>query len=112
MWGTTVLSWQRTLTASRTPPDALTLRISPPRRACGSREAPLTPPRANPGKLSFGEPGSNGYGVLTGGAKERSNVDLTEELVNLIAAQRNFQSNAKALETSSALTQTMLNIRG
>ena len=64
------------------------------------------------GKLSFGEPGSNGYGVLTGGAKERSNVDLTEELVNLIAAQRNFQSNAKALETSSALTQTMLNIRG
>jgi flagellar hook protein FlgE len=64
------------------------------------------------GMLSFGEPGSNGYGVLTGGAKERSNVDLTEELVNLIAAQRNFQSNAKALETSSALTQTMLNIRG
>lgn len=64
------------------------------------------------GNLSFGEPGSNGYGVLTGGAKERSNVDLTEELVNLIAAQRNFQSNAKALETSSALTQTMLNIRG
>lgn len=64
------------------------------------------------GVLSFGEPGSNGYGVLTGGAKERSNVDLTEELVNLIAAQRNFQSNAKALETSSSLTQTMLNIRG
>jgi len=64
------------------------------------------------GILSFGEPGSNGYGVLTGGAKERSNVDLTEELVNLIAAQRNFQSNAKALETSSSLTQTMLNIRG
>jgi flagellar hook protein FlgE len=39
-------------------------------------------------------------------------VDLTEELVNLITAQRNFQANAKAIETSSSLTQTIINIRG
>jgi flagellar hook protein FlgE len=32
--------------------------------------------------------------------------------VNLITAQRNFQANAKAIETSSSLTQTIINIRG
>ena len=42
---------------------------------------------------------------------ERSNVDLTEELVNLISAQRNYQANAKAMETSSSLMQTILQIR-
>ena len=46
------------------------------------------------------------------GARERSNVDLTSELVDLITAQRNFQANAKAIETSSSLTQTIINIRG
>jgi len=30
----------------------------------------------------------------------------------LISAQRNFQANAKAIETSSSLTQTIINIRG
>ncbi|MBO6855194.1 MAG: hypothetical protein JJ872_15730, partial [Marivivens sp.] len=36
----------------------------------------------------------------------------TEELVNLITAQRNYQANAKALETSASLMQTVMNIRG
>ena len=64
------------------------------------------------GTLAYGEPGSNGVGTLAGGAKERSNVDITEELVKLISAQRNFQSNAKAMETSGTLTQTLINMRG
>lgn len=64
------------------------------------------------GTLAYGEPGSNGIGTLAGGAKERSNVDITEELVKLISAQRNFQSNAKAMETSGTLTQTLINMRG
>ena len=64
------------------------------------------------GTLAYGEPGSNGIGTLAGGAKERSNVDSTEELVKLISAQRNFQSNAKAMETSGTLTQTLINMRG
>jgi len=37
---------------------------------------------------------------------------LTAELVSLITAQRNFQANAKAIETSSTLTQTIINMRG
>ena len=38
--------------------------------------------------------------------------DLTAELVALITAQRNFQANAKAIETSSTLTQTIIQMRG
>lgn len=49
-------------------------------------------------------------GAIRSGALERSNVDITEELVLLIAAQRNFQANAKAIETASTLTQTIINI--
>ena len=37
---------------------------------------------------------------------------LTNELVDLIAAQRNFQANAKAIETNTAMTSAIINIRG
>jgi flagellar hook protein FlgE len=63
------------------------------------------------GDARLGEPGSNGFGSLMTGAIERSNVDITEELVSLIAAQRNFQANAKALDTASQISQTIFNIR-
>jgi flagellar hook-basal body protein len=67
---------------------------------------------AKSGVVSYGEAGSAGFGTLRAGARERSNVDLTAELVDLITAQRNFQANAKAIETSSSMTQTIINIRG
>lgn len=60
----------------------------------------------------LGVPGESGFGLLRSGSLERSNVDLTEELVNLITAQRNYQASAKAMETSSSLSQTILNMRG
>ncbi|NBS48166.1 MAG: hypothetical protein EBS99_14315, partial [Betaproteobacteria bacterium] len=40
-----------------------------------------------------------------------ANVDLTQELVDLINAQRNFQANAKAIETNSTMTQAVINLR-
>lgn len=49
-------------------------------------------------------------GSIRSGTLERANVDVTEELVALIAAQRNFQANAKAIETSGNMTQTIFNI--
>ena len=64
------------------------------------------------GAPSFGEPGSAGFGTLRAGSRERSNVDLTSELVDLITAQRNFQANAKAIETTSTMTSAIINIRG
>lgn len=63
------------------------------------------------GEPRMGEAGENGFGALMSGAVERSNVDITEELVGLIAAQRNFQANAKALDTASQISQTIFNIR-
>jgi len=64
------------------------------------------------GTATFGEPGSAGFGTLRAGARERSNVDLTAELVDLITAQRNFQANAKAIETTNTMTQAIINLRG
>jgi flagellar hook protein FlgE len=63
------------------------------------------------GEPVAGAPGSAGFGQLRSGALEKANVDLTEELVDLISAQRNYQASAKALETSAAMTQTIMNMR-
>jgi flagellar hook-basal body protein len=64
------------------------------------------------GKPILGTAGTAGFGTIRAGATERSNVDLTQELVDLITAQRNFQANAKAIETSTTMTQAIINIRG
>lgn len=63
------------------------------------------------GRPIAGIAGEDGFGSLRAGALENANVDLTEELVHLITAQRNYQASAKALETNSAVTQTIMNMR-
>jgi flagellar hook protein FlgE len=59
----------------------------------------------------IGQPGTASLGFIQSGALEDSNVDLSEQLVNLIIAQRNFQANSKTIETADTVTQTILNIR-
>ena len=51
------------------------------------------------------------FGAVNSGTLERSNVDITDELVALISAQRNFRANAKAIDTANQMTQTIVNIR-
>ena len=63
------------------------------------------------GDAIVGEAGRDGLGTIQTGALERANVDVTEELVALISAQRNFQANAKAIETAGAMTQAIINLR-
>lgn len=58
-----------------------------------------------------GEANSGTLGSINSSALEQSNVNLTNELVDLIAAQRNFQANSRALEINSSLQQTILQIR-
>jgi len=58
-----------------------------------------------------GTPRSGTLGALQSGALEDSNVELSDQLVNLIVAQRNYQANAKTIETESAVTQTIINLR-
>ena len=63
------------------------------------------------GQAIMGSANESGFGSLMSGTLEGSNVDITEELVSLIAAQRNFQANAKALDTDNQISQTIFNIR-
>jgi flagellar hook protein FlgE len=63
------------------------------------------------GEAIVGAPGSSQLGNVVAGAVEESNVDLSEQLVNLIIAQRNYQANAKTIETANATTQTIINLR-
>jgi flagellar hook protein FlgE len=63
------------------------------------------------GAPQFGNPGIGNYGEMISGALERSNVDLAEEMVSLLTAQRNFQANARAIDTATAITQAALNLR-
>lgn len=55
--------------------------------------------------------GPAGSGTLTSGALESSNVDLSQELVNMIVAQRNYQSNAQTIKTQDAILQTLVSLR-
>lgn len=63
------------------------------------------------GVATYGEPDAGFYGGILSGALERSNVDLSEEMVGLITAQRNFQANAKAIDTATQISQTIINLR-
>ena len=63
------------------------------------------------GAVTLGEAGTAGFGTVRAGARERANVDLTAELIELITNQRNFQANSKAIETNNTLTQAIINIR-
>jgi flagellar hook protein FlgE len=62
------------------------------------------------GDRRLGEPGSGNFGFLQSGALESSNVEITQELVNLITAQRSFQANAQVISADNTLTQTVMNI--
>ncbi|MGB5544662.1 MAG: flagellar hook protein FlgE [Gammaproteobacteria bacterium] len=58
-----------------------------------------------------GEAGSSSDGLIQAGALESANVNLTDELVNMITAQRTFQANAQVISTMDQITQTIINIR-
>lgn len=63
------------------------------------------------GQPIIGAPDTGTLGSIKASSVEESNVDLSAELVNLIIAQRNYQANAKTIETSDAVTQTIINLR-
>jgi flagellar hook protein FlgE len=63
------------------------------------------------GDPQVGTANSNGFGLVQSGALEQSNVDITNELVSLITAQRNFSANAKAIDTANQMTQTIVQLR-
>ncbi|MEF8727700.1 MAG: flagellar hook protein FlgE [Accumulibacter sp.] len=58
-----------------------------------------------------GAPASGSRGVIQSAAVEDSNVDLTNELVAMITAQRNYQANAQTIQTQDQIMQTLINLR-
>ncbi len=63
------------------------------------------------GDVRRGAAGTSDYGLIQSGALESSNVELTEQLVNMIIAQRNFQANAQMIQTTDQIQQTVINLR-
>ncbi|AOV97360.1 flagellar hook protein FlgE [Edwardsiella hoshinae] len=66
---------------------------------------------AKSGQPIVGTAGTSGLGSLTSGAVEASNVDLSKQLVDMIVAQRNYQSNAQTIKTQDQILQTLVNLR-
>ena len=56
-----------------------------------------------------GSPQTGGLGAIRSQALESSNVEMTEQLVNMISAQRGFQANAQVISASDQMQQTILN---
>jgi flagellar hook protein FlgE len=63
------------------------------------------------GQALVATPGSGTLGTLQAGALEEANVDLTEELVKMITAQRVYQANAQTIRTQDQVLQTIVNLR-
>jgi flagellar hook protein FlgE len=66
---------------------------------------------ATSGKPLIDVPGTGGRGAVSAGALESSNVDLSNELVTLIAYQRAFQANAKTVTTADEMMQDVNNLK-
>lgn len=66
---------------------------------------------STPGQPINGSPGQGNFGAVNSGALEASNVDLTAQLVAMIAAQRDYQANAQTIKTQDTVLQTLVNLR-
>ncbi|WP_332674076.1 flagellar hook protein FlgE [Aromatoleum sp.] len=62
------------------------------------------------GQPIVGVPGSANLGLMTAGAVEEANVDLTSELVQLIVQQRAYQANAQSVRAQDTILQTIVNL--
>jgi len=63
------------------------------------------------GQPTIGQPGGGTRGIIQGQSVEESNTDLTQELVNMIIYQRNYQANAQTIRTQDQIMQTLVNLR-
>lgn len=63
------------------------------------------------GQAAVSAPGTANLGALQGGALEESNVDLTQQLVDMISAQRSYQANAQTIKTMDQMLATLVNLR-
>jgi flagellar basal-body rod protein FlgG len=62
------------------------------------------------GPPTTGNPGQNGLGAIKQGFVESSNVQIVNELVNLIVAQRAYEVNSRAIQASDQMLSTATNL--
>ncbi|MEZ8235998.1 flagellar hook-basal body protein [Vibrio lentus] len=62
------------------------------------------------GGSQFLVPGEDGAGIILQGYKEMSNVNMIEEMVTLMAAQRAYQLNSRVIQTSDQILETINNL--
>jgi flagellar hook protein FlgE len=65
----------------------------------------------NSGDAALGGVGQGGRGALVAGTLEQSNVDVTQQFVELISHQRAFQANSKTITTADQMLQELMNIK-
>jgi flagellar basal-body rod protein FlgG len=63
------------------------------------------------GTPETGSPGEQGFGTTKQGYLEGSNVNIVQEMVNLIAAQRAYEINSKSIQTSDEMLQNVTNMK-
>ena len=63
------------------------------------------------GQPTIGDPATGGRGSIIAGALEQSNVDLANEFVRMIAAQRGFQANSKTIQTADGLLAELMQLK-
>jgi len=66
---------------------------------------------ASSGDPILGTPTLDGYGRINQGYLEMSNVEIVDEMVNMITAQRAYEINSKAIQTSEEMTQIANNLK-
>jgi flagellar basal-body rod protein FlgG len=71
----------------------------------------LFTPTASSGDATTGTPGEEGYGTIAQGYLELSNVSVVDEMVNMIVAQRAYETNSKSIQASDEMLQTATNLR-
>jgi flagellar basal-body rod protein FlgG len=58
-----------------------------------------------------GNPGEDGLGVVTSGFVELSNVNVIEEMISMITAQRAYELNSKAIQTADEMLEGMIRLK-
>lgn len=71
----------------------------------------LYQPTENSGHVTYGKPADTGFGSLSQGFVESSNVKLVEEMINLIVAQRAYEINSKVVQASDEMLTMSNNLR-
>jgi flagellar basal-body rod protein FlgG len=71
----------------------------------------LFSPTSASGQPSTARPGTNGMGYLAQGEIESSNVNIVDEMVNMITAQRAYETNSKVIQTSDQMMQSAVNLK-